>query len=128
MEWNSHACAVAGCRFCGTGITQPEKRIGQPVTAQACETLGGENNVQSGKYERRDYRPIRFVRERSYKKMRLAKPDDNKHIVIVKKASRDEKTGKIKYVTVESFDVFESNDKEVTTAVVAGLQRASGAK
>lgn len=84
--------------------------------------------MQSGSYVRRDYKPIRFVRERSYEKMRLAKPDANKHIVIVKRASRDEKTGKMIYETVESFDVFESNDKEIQTAVIDGLTRASQKK
>jgi len=84
--------------------------------------------MQSGSYTRRDYKPIRFTRERSYKLMRLAKPDDNKHIVVVKRARRDEKTGKIVYETVESLDVFESNDKEILAAVTDGLNRASAKK
>jgi len=60
--------------------------------------------------------------------MRLAKPDDNKHIVSIKRASRDTKTGKIVYETVESIDVFESNDDEVKNAVLSGLKSATKAK
>jgi hypothetical protein len=84
--------------------------------------------MQHGDYERLDFRRIRFVRERSYDKMRLARPDAKKHVVTIKTATRDEKTGKMTYVTVESIDVFESNDNEVKNAVMAGLNNAAKSK
>jgi hypothetical protein len=77
-----------------------------------------------------------FVRERRKIKVRLAKPDDKKHIVIIKQAYRDSKEkdkdgkpnpsfGKMVYETVDSIDVFESNDAEVKEAVLRGLAAAA---
>lgn len=57
--------------------------------------------------------------------MRLAKPDDNKIIVSIKQASRDPKTEKITYKTVESFDVYEAKPEEVRKVVVDALNSAS---
>jgi hypothetical protein len=65
-----------------------------------------------------------YVKERRKHTVRLGKPDAKKHIVIIKTAERDPKTGKIVYGTVESIDVYESNDAEVKEAVVRGLNSA----
>jgi hypothetical protein len=98
--------------------------------------------MQHGNYERHDFRRIRFVRERSYKKMRLQKPDDNKIVVTIKVAKRDIRPtikengkdvenpsyNKMTYETFESIDVHESNPKEVQAAVMDGLTRAANKK
>lgn len=60
--------------------------------------------------------------------MRLGRDDAKKHIVTIKTSQRDQKTGKIVYDTVESFDVHESNDAEVKEAVLRGLTAAAAKK
>lgn len=57
--------------------------------------------------------------------VRLGKTDDNKVIVTIKVASRDPKTDKITYKTVESFDVYEAKPEEVRRVVVDSLSAAS---
>lgn len=71
------------------------------------------------------YRTLWFCRGERRKAVRLAKPDDNKIIVTIKQASRDPKTEKITYKTVESFDVYEAKPDEVKKVVVDALQSAS---
>ena len=57
--------------------------------------------------------------------MRLAKPNDNKVVVTIKTASRDEKSGKITYETVESLDVYEAKPEQVLKVVQDALTNAS---
>lgn len=74
--------------------------------------------------------------------MRIGSADDNKVIVSIKRATRDnreevkdEKTnkmvknkmfGKIVYESHESIDVYDATPEEVTTAVTNGLKAATG--
>ena len=60
--------------------------------------------------------------------MRLAKQDDDKIAVTIKTVKRDAKTGKFKYETVETYDVFEANPAEVKEAVLRGLNAAAAKK
>src|SRR6516164_6208067 len=95
--------------------------------------------------------PLCFIRSLWYhsfdgttvrrKDMKLAEQEKPKVIVQIRTAQRDtretivnEETkkpeknkmyGKIVYETIESFDVFESNAKEVSGVVLQALQRAS---
>lgn len=71
------------------------------------------------------YRSLWFCRGERRTQVRLAKPDDNKVIVSIKSASRDPKTEKIKYETLESFDVYEAKPEEVRKVVVDALNSAS---
>lgn len=71
------------------------------------------------------YRSLWFCRGERRTIVRLAKPDDNKIIVSIKQASRDPKTEKITYKTVESFDVYEAKPEEVRKVVVDALNSAS---
>jgi hypothetical protein len=69
-------------------------------------------------------RTLFLVKERRKNRVRLAKPDDNKIAVTIRTVTRDTKTGKFKYETVETYDVFEATPAEVKEAVIRGLNAA----
>jgi len=55
--------------------------------------------------------------------VRIGKDDAKKHIVKIVTSQRD-KDGKIKYETVETWDVHDATDNEVKEAVLRGLTTA----
>jgi len=56
--------------------------------------------------------------------MKTGKPEDNKIIVTVKTASRDAKTGKVKYATFESFDVYDAKPEQVYKVAYDAISKA----
>ena len=73
-------------------------------------------------------RSLFLVKERRVKTVRVGQQEVNKIQVTVKTAKRDAKDGKIKYETIETFDVFEATPQEVKEAVLRGLSAASSKK
>jgi hypothetical protein len=78
-------------------------------------------------YQRRDYFKLRLPKKEK-RDMRIGSKNDNRVIVTVKTATRDNKTGKITYETFDSLDVFEAGPEEVVKAVVNGLTSAARTK
>ena len=60
--------------------------------------------------------------------MKLGKPDDDKILISIKTAARDQKTGKMVYETVETITIYESDADEVSEVVTAALQTAEKKK
>lgn len=56
--------------------------------------------------------------------MKVGKPSDDRIIVKVVSASRDQKTGKVKYETFESFDVYEAEAPKVYKVVFEAVRDA----
>lgn len=75
--------------------------------------------------------PFVFIRSLWYARgerrtaVRIGKPEDDRIIITLKKSTRDPKTEKITYKTLESFDVFDATPQEVKAVVVSALQKAS---
>lgn len=71
------------------------------------------------------YRSLWYASGEGRKNVRIGKPEDDRVIVTLKKATRDPKTEKIKYETLESFDVYDATPAEVKSVVVNALQKAA---
>lgn len=82
-----------------------------------------------GRYTRIDFRII--PKERRNTNVKIGTRDENKIIVIVKKAFRGtegKQKGKIVYETIDSIDVFEASPDEVLKVISGSLHAASAKK
>lgn len=76
-----------------------------------------------GSYIRLDIWPLGRVERR--KTVKVGTQVERSHVVSIRKTSRDAKTDKVVYETVESIDVYEATDAEVKEAVLRGLNTAA---
>lgn len=77
-----------------------------------------------GSYIRLDIWPLGRV-ERRKTPVKVGTQVERSHVVTIRKTSRDPKTDKVVYETVESIDVYEATDSEVKEAVLRGLNTAA---
>lgn len=83
--------------------------------------------MQLGSYLRLDFRRITGG-GREVKIVKLVNPNENSVLVIVKSKKRDPESGKFTYTTEKTVELFQTNPAEVSAAVVAMVEKATGEK